>query len=43
VHGGGSTLDGVSRVYNTARILDEQVPLTDYTGPIRQMPSWTWG
>ena len=31
------TLDGVSRVYKTPRILDEQVTLTDYTGPIRQI------
>jgi hypothetical protein len=31
------TLDGVSRIYNTPRILDEQVSLTDYAGPIRQI------
>ena len=31
------TLDGVSRIYNTPRILDEQATLTDYTGPIRQI------
>ena len=31
------TLDGVSRIYNTPRILDEQVTLTDYAGPIRQI------
>jgi hypothetical protein len=31
------TLDGVSRIYKTPRILDEQVTLTDYTGPIRQI------
>ena len=31
------TLDGVSRLYRTPRILDEQVTLTDYTGPIRQI------
>jgi hypothetical protein len=31
------TLDGVSRIYKTPRILDEQVALTDYSGPIRQI------
>jgi hypothetical protein len=31
------TLDGVSRIYSTPRILDEQVTLTDYEGPIRQI------
>ena len=31
------TLDGVSRVYKTPRILDEQVALTDYEGAIRQI------
>jgi hypothetical protein len=31
------TLDGVSRIYNTPRILDEQVTLTDYAGPVRQI------
>jgi hypothetical protein len=31
------TLDGVSRIYKTPRILDEQVSLTDYAGPIRQI------
>ena len=31
------TLDRVSRIYKTPRILDEQVTLTDYTGPIRQI------
>lgn len=31
------TLEGVSRVYKTPRILDEQVTLTDYAGPIRQI------
>lgn len=31
------TLDGVSRIYNTPRVLDEQVTLTDYAGPIRQI------
>jgi hypothetical protein len=31
------TLDGVPRIYKTPRILDEQVTLTDYTGPIRQI------
>ena len=31
------TLDNVSRIYKTPRILDEQVSLTDYTGPIRQI------
>jgi hypothetical protein len=31
------TLDGVSRIYKTPRILDEQVTLTDYAGPIRQI------
>ena len=30
-------LDGVSRLYKTPRILDEQVTLTDYSGPIRQI------
>ena len=31
------TLEGVSRIHNTPRILDEQVTLTDYVGPIRQI------
>ena len=31
------TLDGVSRIYKTPRILDEKVTLTDYAGPIRQI------
>jgi len=31
------TLDGVSRIYKTPRILDEQVTLTGYSGPIRQI------
>jgi hypothetical protein len=31
------TLDSVSRIYKTPRILDEQVTLTDYAGPIRQI------
>jgi transposase len=31
------TLDGVSRLYKTPRILDEQVALTGYDGPIRQI------
>ena len=31
------TLDGVSRIYKTPRILDEQVTLADYTGPVRQI------
>jgi len=31
------TLEGVSRMYNTPRILDGQVTLTDYDGPIRQI------
>jgi hypothetical protein len=31
------TLDGVSRIYKTPRILDEQVTLTDYAAPIRQI------
>jgi hypothetical protein len=31
------TLDNVSRIYKTPRILDEQMSLTDYTGPIRQI------
>jgi len=31
------TLDGVSRVYKTPRIIDEQVTLADYAGPIRQI------
>jgi hypothetical protein len=30
-------LDGVSRAYKTPRILDEQVTLADYQGPIRQV------
>lgn len=30
-------LEGVSRVYKTPRILDEQVMLKDYDGPIRQI------
>jgi hypothetical protein len=30
-------LDGVSRIYRTPRILDEQVTLADYAGPIRQI------
>lgn len=31
------TLDNVSRIYKTPRILDEQVTLADYAGPIRQI------
>jgi hypothetical protein len=31
------TLENVSRIYRTPRILDEQVTLTDYAGPIRQI------
>jgi hypothetical protein len=31
------TLDGVSRIYKTPRILDEQVALTGYEGTIRQI------
>ncbi len=31
------TLDSVSRVYKTPRILDEQVTLKEYDGPIRQI------
>jgi hypothetical protein len=31
------TLDGVSRIYKTPRILDEKVTLTGYSGPIRQI------
>ncbi len=31
------TLDSVSRVYKTPRILDEQVTLREYDGPIRQI------
>jgi hypothetical protein len=31
------TLDSVSRVYKTPRILDEQVTLKEYEGPIRQI------
>jgi Transposase DDE domain len=30
-------LEGVSRVYKTPRILDQQITLTDYHGPIRQL------
>lgn len=30
-------LEGVSRIYKTPRILDEQVTLSDYEGPIRQI------
>ena len=30
-------LDGVSRIYKTPRILDEQITLDDYDGPIRQI------
>src|SRR5262245_60515000 len=30
-------LDGVSRRYRTPRVLDEQVPLKDYEGPLRQL------
>jgi hypothetical protein len=30
-------LDGVSRIYKTPRILDQQVTLTGYGGPIRQI------
>jgi hypothetical protein len=30
-------LDGVSRLYKTPRILDRQIELTDYDGPIRQI------
>ena len=31
------TLDGVSRVYRTPRILDRRISLTDYQSPIRQL------
>jgi hypothetical protein len=31
------SLDGVSRIYSTPRILDQQVTLTDYDRPIRQI------
>jgi hypothetical protein len=31
------TLDNVSRIYKTPRILDEEVTLADYAGPIRQI------
>jgi len=31
------TLEGVSRIYKTPRILDQQVTLTGYKGPIRQI------
>lgn len=31
------TLDSVSRIYKTPRILDEQVTLREYDGPIRQI------
>jgi transposase len=31
------TLDGVSRMYRTPRILDQRISLTDYQGPIRQL------
>lgn len=31
------TLDGMSRIYSTPRILDEQVTLTGYTGSLRQI------
>jgi hypothetical protein len=30
-------LDGVSRIYKTPRILDEEITLDDYKGPIRQI------
>jgi Transposase DDE domain len=30
-------LNGVSRIYKTPRILDQQVELADYSGPIRQV------
>lgn len=30
-------LKGVSRLYRTPRVLDQQVPLKDYEGPIRQL------
>jgi hypothetical protein len=30
-------LEGVSRLYRTPRVLDQQVPLKDYAGPIRQL------
>jgi hypothetical protein len=30
-------LEGVSRLYKTPRVLDQQVSLTDYDGPIRQL------
>lgn len=30
-------LEGVSRIYKTPRILDRQITLTDYHGPIRQL------
>jgi hypothetical protein len=31
------TLDGVSRIYKTPRILDSKITIRDYTGPIRQL------
>jgi len=30
-------LEGVSRIYRTPRVLDQQIPLQDYEGPIRQL------
>jgi hypothetical protein len=30
-------LDGVSRLYRTPRVWDQQIPLPDYVGPIRQL------
>jgi hypothetical protein len=30
-------LKGVSRLYKTPRVLDQQVSLADYDGPIRQL------
>jgi hypothetical protein len=30
-------LEGVSRIYRTPRVLDQEIPLKDYQGPIRQL------
>ena len=35
--GDGSNWTGVSRIYRTPRILDRQITLDDYEGPIRQI------
>jgi transposase len=37
------TLQGVSRIYKTPRILDDRVELTDYQGPIRQIAVTDFG